>query len=54
MAIVIIIHVNEFEVHKTKNDKIRKINCTYDDNGFTTKATARGYHNDDKDALVPP
>jgi hypothetical protein len=27
MAVVITTHVNEFEVHTTKEDKIRKINC---------------------------
>jgi hypothetical protein len=55
MTVVITIHVNEFEVHTTKKDKIRKINCaSYDDNRFTMKATAAGYHNVDKDASVPP
>jgi hypothetical protein len=54
MAVEIITHVNEFEVHTTKKDKIQKINCaSYDDNRFTTKATAAGYFNDDKDASVP-
>jgi hypothetical protein len=53
MAVVTL--VNEFKVYTTKKDKIWKINCaSYDDNGLTTKATATGYHNDDKDASVSP
>jgi hypothetical protein len=47
--------MNEFAVHSTKKDKIRKIHCaSYNDNQFTAKATAVGNHNDDKDASVPP
>jgi hypothetical protein len=51
MAVVIIIHVNEFEVQITKkgNRQYERLIVHH-----TTKTTATGYHNDDKDVSVPP